>query len=343
MEGKAERASRPWNQPAPPRPPSKPASSAKGREDPQLAKLKQVIAAEILDASPGVAWADVAGLEEAKRSINEMVILPAKRADLYQGLRAPPKGLLLFGPPGTGKTMIAKAAATEAKSTFFAVSASSLTSKWLGESEKLVRALFTVARERAPSIIFLDEIDSVLSSRSTSEHEASRRLKTEFLVQMDGIGSGSARVVVLAATNRPMDLDEALLRRLPKRIYVPLPDTATRLALLVRLLRGSQFQLQEGEMASLVRQTDGYSCSDITALCHEAALQPLRELGDSVSNVPAAQVRTLTLRDFEMALRVVRPSVQKGSLDKYQKWDSQFGVQSSGASSWLPKLCRSAD
>lgn len=179
------------------------------------------------------------GLSDAKQALQEAVVLPSLRSDLFQGIRSPDRGILLYGSPGNGKTMLAKAAATAAAAVFFTVSASTLTSKWHGEGEKLVRALFSAARQRAPSIIFVDEVDSLLGERSNNEHEASRRLKTEFLVQMDGAkGDNGARILVLAATNRPQDLDNAVVRRLTKRIYIPLPDAKARKFLVQKLLTG---------------------------------------------------------------------------------------------------------
>lgn len=241
-------------------------------------KLAQVILDEIVEGGAGIQWEDIAGQEAAKQALQEMVILPSLRPELFTGLRSPARGLLLFGPPGNGKTLLARAVATQSRSTFFSISAASLTSKYVGEGEKLVRALFAVARELQPSIIFIDEVDSVLSERSTGEHEASRRLKTEFLVEFDGLPTNpdGERVIVMAATNRPQELDEAALRRFPKRIYVSLPDGRTRIQLLRRLLEKHGNPLTDIQLERLAHLTEGYSGSDLTALAKDAALGPIR-------------------------------------------------------------------
>ena len=160
----------------------------KSKIDPAIAKALED---SILDSDPNVKWEDIKGLAEVKKVLNETIVLPTLRPDIFSGLYAPSKGILLYGPPGTGKTLLAKAVATECKSTFFSISASTLTSKWMGEGEKLMRGLFAMALEKAPSVIFFDEIDSIMGARGGNEHEASRRLKTEFLVQFDGV-SGAA-------------------------------------------------------------------------------------------------------------------------------------------------------
>jgi spastin len=206
--------------------------------------LEAQVEADVLAERPTVKWSDIVGLERAKQALQEAVVLPALRADLFRGIRSPDRGILLYGPPGNGKTMLARAATAAADATFFAVSASTLASKWHGEGEKLVRALFAAARRRAPAIVFFDEADALLGARAAGEHDASRRLKTEFLVQMDGAASGAdERVLVLAATNRPQDLDAAVVRRLPKRIYIALPDAAARKAIIVKLLAGVSARL----------------------------------------------------------------------------------------------------
>ncbi len=228
---------------------------------------------EIVVSGDEVHWDDVAGLEIAKKALKEAVVYPFLRPDLFMGLREPARGMLLFGPPGTGKTMLARAVATESRSTFFAISASSLTSKWLGESEKLVRALFSLAKALAPSIIFVDEIDSLLSSRGgTSEHESTRRIKTEFLIQWSDLQRAAAgkqqsdkekqegdasRVLVLAATNMPWAIDEAARRRFVRRQYIPLPESHVRESQLRTLLSHQKHNLRKDDIEVLVELTDG--------------------------------------------------------------------------------------
>ncbi|XP_037081033.1 spastin-like [Pollicipes pollicipes] len=290
-------------------------------------KLAQVILDEIIDAGPVVTLDDIAGNESAKRALHELVILPSVRPELFTGLRAPARGLLLFGPPGNGKTMLARALANEASVTFFSISASSLTSKWHGEGEKLVRALFAIAKQLQPSIIFMDEVDSLLSERREGEHDASRRLKTEFLCQFDGLAtSPDEKILVLAATNRPQELDTAVLRRFPKRIYIPLPDEAARVALLGRLLSAHGQPLSARQLQTLGRQTEGYSASDIAALARDAALGPIREMDqEEVKRIDPKKLRHISLDDFTDSLRRIRRSVDEQALAQYVKFGREFG------------------
>ncbi|KHJ41613.1 ATPase, AAA family [Trichuris suis] len=239
--------------------------------------LKQIILEQIIKSDSSLSLDDIVGNEVAKKSLFETVVLPAKNPDLFTGLRSPAQGLLLFGPPGNGKTMLAQAAARQSGYLFFSVSAASLMSKWVGEAEKLVQALFAVARAAQPSIIFIDEIDSILRERSDSEHDVSRRLKTEFLLQFDGVNSkASDRVLVIGATNRPFDLDEAVLRRLPKRLYIPLPNKQDRVKMLRALLQQQKHSLSDYAFNLIANHTEGFSFSDLKVLAKEAAMEPLR-------------------------------------------------------------------
>ncbi|XP_075157040.1 spastin isoform X2 [Haematobia irritans] len=303
---------------------STPVVSVKGVEQ----KLVQIILDEIVEGGAKVEWSDIAGQEVAKQALQEMVILPAVRPELFTGLRAPAKGLLLFGPPGNGKTLLARAVATECSATFLNISAASLTSKYVGDGEKLVRALFAVAREMQPSIIFIDEVDSLLSERSSNEHEASRRLKTEFLVEFDGLPGNpdGDRIVVLAATNRPQELDEAALRRFTKRVYVSLPDIETRELLLRRLLQKQGSPLDTDALKRLAKLTEGYSGSDLTALAKDAALEPIRELNvEQVKCLDISAMRPITENDFHNSLKRIRRSVAPQSLTSYEKWSQEYG------------------
>ncbi|KAL8674901.1 MAG: hypothetical protein Q9168_000704 [Polycauliona sp. 1 TL-2023] len=296
---------------------------------------------EIVVSGDEVHWEDVAGLDVAKKALKEAVVYPFLRPDLFLGLREPARGMLLFGPPGTGKTMLARAVATESRSTFFAISASSLTSKWLGESEKLVRALFALAKALAPSIIFVDEIDSLLSSRGgSSEHESTRRIKTEFLIQWSDLQKAAAgkkqsdkdreegdasRVLVLAATNMPWAIDEAARRRFVRRQYIPLPESHVRESQLRTLLSHQKHDLKREDIQVLVELTDGYSGSDITALAKDAAMGPLRSLGEALLYMSTDEIRPIGFPDFEASLVNIRPSVSREGLQEFDDWAKDFG------------------
>lgn len=289
----------------------------------------------ILILDEKVHWDDIAGLNNAKNSLKETVVYPFLRPDLFKGLREPIRGMLLFGPPGTGKTMIAKAVATESCSTFFSISASSLLSKYLGESEKLVRALFYLAKKLSPSIIFVDEIDSLLTTRSDNENESSRRIKTELLIQWSALSSATAkenentgdasRVLVLAATNLPWAIDEAARRRFSRRLYIPLPEYETRLYHLKKLLSRQKNNLSDTDFEIIANLTEGYSGSDITSLAKEAAMEPIRDLGDKLMDINFETIRGVCLKDFEKAMLTVKKSVSPSSLERFETWAAGFG------------------
>ena len=284
------------------------------------------IESEIMSSNPGVKFSDIVGMKDLKQIIYEIIIMPAVRPDLFTGLRRPQRGLLLFGPPGTGKTMIAKAVASECKSTFFNISAASLTSKWVGESEKTVRSLFKLAYKKQPSIIFIDEIDSILSKRSDNDNEAAKRLKTEFLIQFDGLGSNAdARLLVITATNRPMDLDDALLRRLPKRVYCGPLDEEGRADFILKLIKTIDINIKDEEIRDIAKKTDGYSNSDLKELCREAAYEPIREL--STEQIKTIQkFRPITKKDFDKALKKIRGTISSGCVKELMEWNKQFGA-----------------
>jgi len=246
--------------------------------DPEVKKLRDGLASAIISEKPNVKWDDVAGLEGAKAALKEAVILPIKFPHLFTGKRTPWKGILLYGPPGTGKSYLAKAVATEAKSTFFSVSSSDLVSKWQGDSERLVKQLFELARESKPAIIFIDEIDSLAGTRSEAESEGSRRIKTEFLVQMNGVGHDDTGVLVLGATNIPWQLDNAIKRRFEKRIYIPLPGPEARRHMFELHVGTTPCQLTPKDYRTLADKTEGYSGSDISVVVRDALMQPVRKV-----------------------------------------------------------------
>jgi len=300
-------------------------------------------------------------LDSAKAALKEAVILPVKFPQFFTGKRKAWSGFLLYGPPGTGKSYLAKAVATEADSTFFAVSSSDLVSKWMGESEKLVSQLFSMARERAPSIIFIDEIDSLCGARGDAgESEAARRIKTEILVQMQGVSSGGGSVLVLAATNTPYSLDQAVRRRFDKRIYIPLPDAPARATMFKVHLGDTPHSLSERDFAALGEKAEGFSGSDVAVAVKDVLFEPVRKTQEATHfkavaapdastayepcspGDPAAFPATLmslaeaghsaavlppriTRADFDRVLLRARPTVSPDDLEVHTRFTAEFG------------------
>uniref|UniRef100_A0A0E0K595 AAA+ ATPase domain-containing protein n=1 Tax=Oryza punctata TaxID=4537 RepID=A0A0E0K595_ORYPU len=282
----------------------------------------------------GVKFDDIGALEDVKRTLDELVTLPMRRPELFShgNLLRPCKGVLLFGPPGTGKTLLAKALATEAGANFISITGSTLTSKWFGDAEKLTKALFSFASRLAPVIIFVDEVDSLLGARGGAfEHEATRRMRNEFMAAWDGLRSKeSQRILILGATNRPFDLDDAVIRRLPRRIYVDLPDAQNRMKILKILLAKENLE-SDFRFDELANSTEGYSGSDLKNLCIAAAYRPVHELlEEEKKGGPCSQntgLRPLKLDDFIQAKAKVSPSVSYDatSMNELRKWNEQYG------------------
>lgn len=340
------------------------ASGGKGEGDDEVdadtAKLQGALEGAIVRETPNVKWSDVAGLDQAKKLLQETVILPVKFPQLFVGQIKPWKGILLYGPPGTGKSYIAKAVATEAGSScFLSVSSSDLVSKYQGESEKLVKNLFEIARKNAPAIIFIDEIDSLCSARGEGENESARRIKTEFLVQMQGVGKGNDGILVLGATNVPWELDPAIRRRFEKRVYIPLPEATARSTMFKIHIGDTPHDLTERDFVLLGKNTEGLSGSDLSICVREALYAPVRMCQDathfkkvpdatgkqkfmwtpcspgekdavekSLYDIPGDQLLppTVSVKHFMAAVRNTKPSVSPGDLVRQEEWTSQFGM-----------------
>eukprot|EP00762_Andalucia_godoyi_P006384 ANDGO_05840.mRNA.1 Katanin p60 ATPase-containing subunit A1 len=310
--------------------------------------MAEMIEHDILETACNVRWADIGGLREAKMLMEEAVVYPLWAPELFQGMRKPWSGVLMYGPPGTGKTLLAKAVATECGITFFNVSLATMESKYRGESEKMVRLLFQMARYYAPSCIFFDEIDGIFAKRgSEGEHEASRRMKNMMLTEINGIQSapsapakdsgegeeqsGSKMVMVLAATNYPWDLDEALIRRLEKRIYIPLPDQEAREDLFRINLRSENLH-PSVDLKAIAARCEGYSGSDISTLCRDACMLPFRRAirgltPDQVRSFPKERLKEypVTVEDLDEARSRVNSTVSQESLKKYKEWSEKHG------------------
>ena len=311
-------------------------NDSKFRADGYEPHLVDMIEKDLLFRNPDVKWNDIAGLHDAKALLQEAVVLPLIMPDFFKGIRRPWKGVLMVGPPGTGKTMLAKAVATECGTTFFNVSSSTLTSKYRGESERLVRLLFEMARFHAPSTIFIDEVDSLCSVRgSDSEHEATRRFKSELLIQMDGLSTskseeGEKVVMVLAATNHPWDIDDAFRRRFEKRVYIKLPNSEGRKSLLDLNLKDIELD-EEVDLLDISERLDMYSGADITSLCRDAAMMSMRRMikgktPDEIKEMKREDLeKPVTLTDFDEAIVRCQRSVGNMDVSKYERWIKEYG------------------
>jgi len=281
------------------------------------AKLEQLVLTE----KPSVKWNEIANLHEAKKAIEEAIVFPLKRPDLFP--LGWPRGILFFGPPGCGKTLLAAAIATEIDAEFCSIDASSLISKWLGESEKNVAGLFDTARQAAregrPVIIFIDEIDSFFGVRG-DEVGGEVRTRNQFLQEMDSVldKKRASHVYVIGATNKPWDLDQAFIRRFQKRIYVPLPNPEARREMLdiytKDLKLGSDVDLE-----ILVEKTEGYSGSDFHDIFQAAQTRVAREVIEG-DHAIRGQPRPITMDDMREILRRRKPSVSPHMLSMYDKW-----------------------
>jgi len=325
-------------------------------------KLAGALESAIVVETPNVHWDDIAGLEKAKESLKEAVILPIKFPHMFKGKRVPWRGILLYGPPGTGKSYLAKAVATEANnSTFLSISASDLVSKWQGESERLVKALFNMARKRKPSIIFIDEIDSVAGQRGDNESDSIRRIKTEFLVQMQGVGNDNDGVLVLGATNIPWTLDSAIRRRFERRILITLPEEEARAHMFKLHMGDTPNTLTDAQFAELGRKAHNYSGADCAVCVRDGIMEPIRQVqqashfrrvkdandGNKVKWAPcspgapgATEMSFMDIADgsellepvvnFEMmekARERTRPTVNEDDLKQIDDWTKDFGME----------------
>ncbi|OTB03316.1 hypothetical protein M426DRAFT_321885 [Hypoxylon sp. CI-4A] len=282
-------------------------------EDLVLNEYENLVALEVVPPEDiPVGFDDIGGLEDIIEEVKESVIYPLTMPHLYSHaapLLSAPSGVLLYGPPGCGKTMLAKAVAHESGASFINLHISTLTEKWYGDSNKLVRAVFSLARKLQPAIIFIDEIDAVLGTRRSGEHEASGMVKAEFMTLWDGLTSANtqglpARIVVLGATNRIHDIDEAILRRMPKKFPVSLPDKNQRLRILQLVLKDTKTD-PNFNVEYIARVTAGMSGSDIKEACRDAAMAPVREYirehrasGSSMSAIDPSRVRGIRTEDF---------------------------------------------
>ena len=281
----------------------------------------------VVTEKPQVTWGEVVGLDTAKKAVKEAIVYPVERPDLFP--LGWPRGILLFGPPGCGKTLLAAAVATEINANFYSIDAASVMSKWLGEAEKNVAKLFGTARkssqEGKPAIVFVDEVDSLMG-KHTNEVGGEIRVRNQFLKEMDGIMDKGRKlhVYVIGATNKPWDLDWAFIRRFQKRILVPLPDHHTRLMMLKLYTSNLEIE-QTVDLHELARLSEGFSGSDIRDVCQSAQLNLIGEFFETGKAMDKeANPRSLNMEDFRNIFEARKPSVSLDMLALYNKWFDAF-------------------
>lgn len=319
--------------------------------------LEKSILSSIMTKSPNVRWDDIAGLKATKEVLQSAVILPISHPEIFKETGVTPwNSVLLYGPPGTGKSMLAKAVATECKdSCFFSISSSDVVSKYQGESERLIKALFSLARKRKPSVIFIDEIDSLCRKRTDEESTSTRSIKTQIMVQMDGVGNDNSGVIIIGATNVPWEIDDAVTRRFSKKVHVPPADAETRQRILIMKLQSTKHSLREEDIQEIVRKTDRMSGSDMKTLLQDACYGPIQEcqrathwhVSDgsfspcSCTEFPCAEsvensIRTippgklvlpiLSMHHFQSSLKNTKPTSSGAALRRFQDWEKELGM-----------------
>lgn len=301
-------------------------SSMKGKEEKKGRKKREEeeLVEGVIVKKTEVNWGDIGNLKKAKKTLKEACVWPIKKPEIFQGVRRPWRGILLFGPPGCGKTLLAKAVANEADATFFNVDSATILSKWLGESEKLVKKLFEQARESEVAIIYIDEVEAVAGERRTTEHGAMNRVKTVFLSQMDGLNSSEENIIVIGSTNLPQEIDLAFRRRFEKRIFVPPPDKKARKEILKIYLRQTEYSTSIN-LEELAKRTKGFSGHDLELLVREAAMNPVRELASEKRLFKDdVKVRKVKMSDFEKVLQGRKPSLSEEEKERYRKWAEKF-------------------
>ena len=294
----------------------------------EVTPVKEVVIQRfVMKEKPSVQWGDIAGLQDAKNTLIEAIVYPVLRPDLFPF--GWPRGVLLYGPPGCGKTLLAAAVSKEIDALFLCVDAASIMSKWLGESEKNVAQLFDSARNEAkdgrPSIIFVDEVDSLVGVHS-EEVGGEARTRNQFLKEMDGVvdKTNKLHVYVIGATNKPWTLDKPFIRRFQKRIHVGLPDISARIEFF-KIYAKDMSLASEVDFYEVAMMTEGYSCSDIRDLLQDAQMNAIREFFDSGSSSDSsAKPRKVTMEDFGVAIKNRKPSVSQELVALYEKWNEKF-------------------